>query len=341
MVNDLKMFSIFDNVFNFFRGNWPTFEPLVKVLFPAYTPFMNAAEPVANLLIRTIFTQNRTPFNSSQIAKTELIEFQSDTDFVSDFQTRANRSANSSELFLLTNEADVLAPPGMGINPPPTGEVKPEWTLENPGGILALDGDDFIIGSVGSDVINGNQGDDTIAGLSGDNIIRGGKGNDVLSGGLGDDLINGNQGDDIIFGSAGNNILRGGKGNDTLNGGSGDDILIGDLGVDILTGNEGADKFVLNGINADADVITDLNPEEGDQILIVAKFGLENITVTSFDSANVTSIIPDNLNNITGTVIQETGTGNLIGIVTNITDTEQVKNSIAFISPDDPMLMLG
>ena len=337
------MFNIFDNVLNFFKGNWPVFEPLVKVLFPAYTPLMDVAEPVANLLIKTLFSEERTASNSRQIIQTEPepLEIQSSSDFLNDYQTRMNRSTDSSKLFLLTNEPDVLAPAGVGIVPPPTGEIKPEWTAENPGGILALDGDDFLMASASMDVINGNLGNDTIAGLSGDDVIRGGKGNDAIGGDLGNDLINGNRDADQIWGGEGDDVIRGGKESDSLYGGPGNDLLIGDLGIDILTGNEGADQFVLAGTNTEADVITDLNTEEGDLILIVANFGLENITVTSFDSTNITSNIPVNVGNIKGTLIQETETGNVLGIVTDITDVERVKNVITFVNPDDPMLMLG
>lgn len=340
------MFNIFDDVLNFFKGNWPVFEPLVKVLFPAYTPLINAAEPIADLLIKTLFSKEKTGFNSSQLIKTEpeTIEIQSDSDFLSDYQTRMNRSIDSidsSKLFLLTNEADILAPAGLEMEPPATGEIKPEWTVENPGGILALDGDDFLMASVGMDVINGNLGDDTIAGLDGDDVLRGGKGNDVMGGDLGNDLINGNRDADQIWGGEGDDIIRGGKDSDTLHGGEGNDLLIGDLGIDILTGDEGADRFVLAGTNTEADVITDLNTAEGDQILIVANFGGENITVSSFDSTNITSNLPIDVDNIKGTLIQETQTGNVLGIVTDITDIEQVKNAITFVNPDDPMLMLG
>lgn len=337
------MFNIFDNVLNFFKSNWPAFEPVVKVLFPSYSPLLDVAEPIADLLVKTLFSQEKNESNSRQIVQTEPepLDLDSDSDFLEGYQTRMNRSIDSSKLFLLTDEPDVLAPANSGIVPPPTDEVKPEWTEENPGGILALDGDDFLMASVEMDVINGNLGNDTIAGLSGDDVIRGGKGNDMIGGDRGNDLINGNRNADKIWGGEGDDIIRGGKQSDTLYGGEGNDLLIGDLSVDILTGEEGADRFVLAGINTEADVITDFNSSEGDQILIVANFGVENITVSSFDSTNITSNLPVDVENIKGTLIQETDTGNVLGIVTDITDTEQVKNAIAFVNPDDPMLMLG
>jgi hypothetical protein len=68
---------------------------------------------------------------------------------------------------------------------------------------------------------------------------------------------------------------------------------------------------------------------------------MENITVSSFDSTQITSNLPANIDNIQGTLIQETKTGNVLGIVTEITNIEQVKNAIVFVNPNDPMLMLG
>ncbi|MDY7023972.1 MAG: calcium-binding protein [Cyanobacteriota bacterium] len=337
---------VFDNVVNFFRDNWSVLEPVVDVLFPTYGSLIDlveVAEPLTDLIIDTLFSLDENDLSSQQIIQIEpeSLSISVDSDFLNGYQTRMDTSIDSSKLFLLTNEPDYLAPTGLGLVPPPTGEVLSEWTADNPGGILALDGDDFLIASVEMDVINGNQGSDTVGGSDGDDVIRGGKGNDALGGDSGNDLINGNRDSDRIWGGEGDDIIRGGKGNDSLYGGPGQDLIIGDLGVDVLTGDEDADRFVLAGTNADADVVADLTPEDGDRILIVANFGVENITVTSFDSSNLTSNLPVDISNIQGTLIQEAGTGNVLGIVTDITDTEQVRNAIVFVNPDDPLLMLG
>ncbi|NES07996.1 MAG: peptidylprolyl isomerase, partial [Okeania sp. SIO2F4] len=136
-------------------------------------------------------------------------------------------------------------------------------------GVLGLEGNDEITGSIINDVINGNQGDDSLDGRDSSDYLRGGKGLDLLSGGLDDDILNGNLDSDILFGDEGNDFLRGGKDSDVLTGGEGNDILIGDAGTDNLLGEAGADTFVLAVIDNEednADTIEDFNFSEGDRI---------------------------------------------------------------------------
>ncbi len=136
-------------------------------------------------------------------------------------------------------------------------------------GVLGLEGNDEITGSIINDVINGNQGDDSLDGRDSSDYLRGGKGLDLLSGGLDDDILNGNLDSDILFGDEGNDFLRGGKDSDVLTGGEGNDILIGDAGTDNLLGEAGADTFVLAVIDNEednADTIEDFNFFEGDRI---------------------------------------------------------------------------
>ncbi|WP_265234116.1 calcium-binding protein [Lyngbya sp. CCAP 1446/10] len=127
--------------------------------------------------------------------------------------------------------------------------------------ILALSGNDNIIGTDGSDIVYGMLGADTIDGEAGRDSLVGGKQSDQLDGGDGDDTLSGNNDNDTLIGGDGNDILRGGKENDVLIGGNGDDILSGDRGQDILTGGGGNDIFViardLPRLAEDADVITD------------------------------------------------------------------------------------
>ena len=89
-----------------------------------------------------------------------------------------------------------------------------------PGGLLALGGNDTVIGSTNSELILGNEGQDSISG---------GEGNDSLFGG---------------------------KGNDQLSGGAGDDFLSGDRDIDTLTGGQGSDTFALS-TGGGLDIITD------------------------------------------------------------------------------------
>ena len=338
------MNDIFDNVVDFFEDNWSSvFKPLVEVLFPSYAPVMNIVELLADPLQDLLFSfeDSDNTNNLNQLIEQDPVAILTDTNQITAYQTLMNRSINSSQLFLLTNEADVLAPAGTPIIPPPTGEILPEWSIENPGGILALEGDDFLIASTQTDVINGNLGNDSMAGGGGDDLIRGGKGNDAINGDIGNDIINGNRDFDQIWGSDGDDLIRGGKGNDTLNGGAGRDILIGDLGLDVLRGDQDADQFILSGINTDADVIEDFNASESDRIVVVATFETNDLSFSSFDTSNLTINLPVDIGTVQGTIIQNIETGNVLGIVANVTNTEEVKDAIAFVNPDDPVLLIG
>ena len=160
-------------------------------------------------------------------------------------------------------------------------------------GVLGLEGNDEITGSIINDVINGNQGDDSLSGGDSSDYIRGGKGFDSLSGGPDNDILNGNLDSDTVLGGRGDDFLRGGKGDDVLTGGEGNDILIGDLGVNNLAGEAGADTFVLRLVeNQDEDTenntntIEDFNFSEGDRIGILA-----NISLLSFTQEGDSTII--------------------------------------------------
>ncbi|MCG9886625.1 MAG: C2 family cysteine protease [Cyanobacteria bacterium] len=127
-------------------------------------------------------------------------------------------------------------------------------------GIRSLAGSDSVFGAVRGDAIYGNTGADNLLGSDG---------GDTLFGGRGSDILYGNRGADLVYGDRGNDILFGGRGSDSLLGGVGDDLLSGDAGFDILTGGDGADAFVLSSVHtatdpAQADLITDYDPEQGD-----------------------------------------------------------------------------
>lgn len=137
------------------------------------------------------------------------------------------------------------------------------------GGLLALAGNDTVIGSNQADIVNGNQGNDRLILGKGDDTIFGGKGNDTIAGEQGKDFFSGDAGDDIlyggnindqftdladsiyggagndtIFGQEGNDFLNGNQDNDYLQGGTGDDILRGGKGGDVLIGNQGSDTLI-------------------------------------------------------------------------------------------------
>ncbi|OCR02678.1 peptidase S8 [Oscillatoriales cyanobacterium USR001] len=131
--------------------------------------------------------------------------------------------------------------------------LTPGFLAPYPKGLLALGGNDYIVGSSDSEIIDGGDNNDRLIGGAGADTLIGGSGDNFLIGGVGDDILTGNTGKDI---------MRGGRGNDLLVAFDGDDVLVGDKGRDILTGGEGADLFVLQTETAaptpeTADIITD------------------------------------------------------------------------------------
>ena len=156
-------------------------------------------------------------------------------------------------------------------------------------GVLGLEGNDEIRGSLINDVINGNQGDDSLYGSDSSDYLRGGKGLDLLSGDLDNDILNGNLGSDTLLGGKGDDFLRGGKDNDFLIAGEGNDILIGDAGQDNLLGEAGADTFVLTAIyneEDNSDTIEDFSILEGDRIGVS-----EQISTLSFTQEGSSTVI--------------------------------------------------
>jgi serralysin len=263
----------------------------------------------------------------------------------------------------------VTAPFNPGSDPnffylTPNGDVAQlaKGLLSNtPGGLLALNGDDFVRGSEDAEVINGNAGSDVLIGGFGNDTIRGGQDYDILYGEQGNDLLNGNQGDDVAYGGTGNDFLRGGQGNDALVGDSGDDILIGDTGVDRLWGGEGADLFVLRReagatsreFGSDqprpigtfpspldevpADFILDYNPAQGDVIGLAGGLTRNDIVLTEkfitigearqYDSNGpIRPGTPQTLEfrslDTKATVIREASTGNILGLVKEVSPSQ-------------------
>ncbi|MCC3404598.1 MAG: calcium-binding protein [Microcoleus sp. PH2017_10_PVI_O_A] len=244
-----------------------------------------------------------------------------------------------------------------------------------PGGLRALAGDDFVRGSGGAELMNGNGGFDTLIGGCGNDTIRGGQDSDILYGQCGNDILSGNQGDDVAYGGTGNDFVRGGQGNDALVGDSGNDTLIGDAGIDRLWGKEGADLFVirreagatsrefgsaqarpigtfpLSTEEVPADFILDYNPAQGDVIGLAGGLTRNDIVLTerfatigdarSYDSNGPIppgSIITTEFRflNIKATVIREASTGNILGLVKDVSPSQ-----LQFASVSDSAIALG
>ena len=177
-----------------------------------------------------------------------------------------------------------------------------------PGGLLALDGNDTVIGSEDSEFINGNTGLDSLIGNGGIDTLRGGKQDDILDGGSGNDFLAGDLDQDIVRGGDGNDSLYGGKNSDQLFGDGGDDILSGDKDNDILTGGIGKDTFVLV-TDGGFDMITDfangtdqiklpdgitfndilLQPSASNTLIIVQSTGEQLAQINNISVSNLTA----------------------------------------------------
>ena len=242
-----------------------------------------------------------------------------------------------------------------------------------PGGLRALAGNDFVRGSGEAELMNGNSGIDTLIGGCGSDTIRGGQDSDILYGECANDVMSGNLGDDYAYGGTGNDFVRGGKGIDALVGDSGNDTLIGDAGVDRLWGGEGADLFVLTresgatsraigsdqprpvgNFNVDevpADFILDYNPTQGDTIGLAGGLTRNDLVLTErfltigdardFDSSGpVPPGQPRTADfrvvNTRATVIREASTGNILGLVKDVSPSQ-----IQFSSVVDSAIALG
>lgn len=114
-----------------------------------------------------------------------------------------------------------------------------------PEGVLALGGNDTIVGSIENDIANGNDGKDILFGREGNDNLQGGKGDDDLYGEGGRDILIGGSDDDYLVGGDGDDVLNGGRGDDLLDGGAGNDTLSGDRGYTNYKGGTGSDVFVL------------------------------------------------------------------------------------------------
>jgi serralysin len=240
-----------------------------------------------------------------------------------------------------------------------------------PGGLRALAGNDFIRGSGAAELMNGNSGQDTLIGGCGSDTIRGGQDFDIIYGECASDILNGNQGFDLLYGGTGNDFVRGGQGNDALVGNSGNDTLIGDAGIDRLWGSEGADFFVIrreagatsreigsdltpNPSNIEqvpADFILDYNPAQGDVIALAGGLTRNDIVLTErfltigdardYDSSGpIPPGVPITLEfrilNTRATIIREASTGNILGLVKDVSPSQ-----IQFTSVADSSIALG
>ena len=142
------------------------------------------------------------------------------------------------------------------------GTISPGTEPSNLAGNAA---DNTLIGNNGNNRLNGGSGDDSLLAGNGNDVILVGTGADVVDAGVGNDKV-------LAGNDAQGDSLAGGAGNDTLAASAGNDTLLGGTGVDVLTGGKGVDEFVVDTLQARADVITDFKPLDDTIILSASVF---------------------------------------------------------------------
>jgi serralysin len=238
-----------------------------------------------------------------------------------------------------------------------------------PGGLRALAGNDFVRGSGAAELMIGNCGNDTIRGGQDFDILYGECGSDILSGDRGDDYAYGGTENDFIRGGKENDALVGESGNDTLIGDAGIDRLWGREGADVFvlrrevgatSGEIGstqpppASNFNYENFNYElvpADFILDYNPAEGDVIGLASGLTRNDIVLSERflkigDARDYESSGPFpptqprtadfRFLNTKATVIREASTGNILGLVKDVSPDQ-----LQFISLSEGAIALG
>jgi Ca2+-binding RTX toxin-like protein len=169
----------------------------------------------------------------------------------------------------------------------PSTNPEPSETEDSISGEISVSSPDNPEGTTTVEVTTGGTTTNTTLPGSSLGIRIVGDGDDKIIGTANPDLLFGDGGNDTLDGAGGNDTQRGGQGDDLLIGGEGDDFLFGDFGNDTLTGGMGADSFVLRPGTitelSTGDVITDYNPLEGDQIVIMGDVLLETLGFEAID----------------------------------------------------------
>lgn len=212
--------------------------------------------------------------------------------------------------------------------------------------LLALEGDDNVIGSDDNERINGNAGDDNLIAGGGNDRVYGGQGNDTLVGEAGIDFVSGDGGDDLLVGGAEADILLGGDGADifvvAVNPG---DPATGDGLVDYQPATQG-DRIQLPDGLTEADLLLTPFAVPVDEALL-AQLGalaqelnvnlppeLEGVPLTpeiirpAIQAFAGVDVDPDGDNIVTGTSIAISATGEVLAFVANSTPADLVGSFI-------------
>jgi large repetitive protein len=178
-----------------------------------------------------------------------------------------------------------------------TGDPEGEATTAAADIIVALQGNDTVLGGGGNDSVSGGDDDDRLFGGDGDDTLRGDAGQDIAFGDAGDDSLDGGAGDDTLKGGTGDDVIAGGAGADNIGGGDDRDTIIGGTNGDEVDGGAGGDDFdVLDLRGLPPYVITDLTPDSnGNGFNGIVRFvdADGNPTGESFTFAEIEEIVED------------------------------------------------
>jgi Ca2+-binding RTX toxin-like protein len=205
-----------------------------------------------------------------------------------------------------------------------------DLNTEDSNTVITSDNAEVILGTIDSDVVISGGGDDVIDCAEGNDIAVALGGNDLIEGGDGLDIINGNEGDDIVRGGGGDDIVRGGNGDDIVDGGDGDDILTGDRGVDEITGGAGADTFALM-TKIDVETQTSLSID----IITDYEVGVDRLAISADVIQDVSFSIEDYNSDGVSDFVARFASGQIFGVVLNISDTSLIEGDILQGSMDD------
>ncbi len=214
------------------------------------------------------------------------------------------------------------------------GDGKAEIDLDdtNTNVVVTTDADEDIDGTIDSDIIVSGGGDDDIDCAEGNDIGLGLDGDDDVDGGDGIDVVNGNQGEDDVHGGAGDDIARGGQGDDDVDGGGGDDVVTGDRGEDMVTGGDGADTFALMA-KLDIETQTSFSLD----IITDYQAGVDRLAISAerFEKQDISFSIGDYNSDGSPDFIASFTSGQIFGVVLNVSDIDFVKDDIIQASMDD------
>ncbi|NJO70849.1 MAG: hypothetical protein HC825_02375 [Oscillatoriales cyanobacterium RM1_1_9] len=103
---------MFNRILNFLVDQaWPFAKPFVEVIFPEYKPVINLVDKVVTPWLDQLLEDFEVTIDGSSLI--DVTKILNEPDVLKEYQALTQRSADSSKLYLLTENTDILAPTGM------------------------------------------------------------------------------------------------------------------------------------------------------------------------------------------------------------------------------------